>query len=390
MADARAADRAHIDDIEAEIFLLKRSIRGLRGQKKRTQQYLNSYKYPVLTLPSELVSEIFLHYIPVYPRCPPRSGRRFRSPMLLAQICRQWREIALATPRLWRAISLQGQEDPSENYIQFLRSWLGRSGDFTLSIGMDDLYSGDLSAAEIEALIPHRAHWEHISVCATLPHLFTMEGPMPQLRTIEIRDESFQFIPVKFDEIPHLCTATLWDFNYPPELLPWSQLTSLALVAKTPSDVTPILQQTPRLVHCELIVYDDGLDPQPTTELLCLESLILMKHAATQDKPTAYLDTFVLPALRRLQIPDEFIRPYPVDALTSFIERSGCNLQEVLITGDIIVPRRSYRDAFPAIKEFSFDRMAVDYMAWRRSFPTDFYGRYSSDSTDSESTSDSE
>ncbi|KAJ7780860.1 hypothetical protein DFH07DRAFT_696173, partial [Mycena maculata] len=54
------------------------------------QEQLDAYKYPVLTLPDEIVSEIFLDCLPV---C--------RSPMKLGQICSQWRDIAVSSPTLW-------------------------------------------------------------------------------------------------------------------------------------------------------------------------------------------------------------------------------------------------------------------------------------------------
>ncbi|KAJ7020267.1 hypothetical protein C8F04DRAFT_909373, partial [Mycena alexandri] len=68
------------------------------------QEELDSYKYPVLTLPTEIICEIFIHFLPVYPECPPPAG--ILSPTNLTQICRQWRDIALAIPTLWRAMRL--------------------------------------------------------------------------------------------------------------------------------------------------------------------------------------------------------------------------------------------------------------------------------------------
>ncbi|KAJ7834594.1 hypothetical protein B0H13DRAFT_1467448, partial [Mycena leptocephala] len=86
-------------DIDAEILDLERSLFALRNEKALLQHRLDSYKYPVLTLPNEIVSEIFIHFLPIYPFCPPLTG--ILSPNLLTQICRRWREIALATPGLW-------------------------------------------------------------------------------------------------------------------------------------------------------------------------------------------------------------------------------------------------------------------------------------------------
>ncbi|KAJ7231501.1 hypothetical protein C8J57DRAFT_967491, partial [Mycena rebaudengoi] len=61
--------------------------------------------YPVLTLPTDITSEIFTHFLPTYPLCSLING--LLSPMLLGQICHQWRDIALGTPRLWSAIEIK-------------------------------------------------------------------------------------------------------------------------------------------------------------------------------------------------------------------------------------------------------------------------------------------
>jgi hypothetical protein len=76
----------------------------LRSEKSAAQERLDSYKYPVLTLPSEIVCNIFIHFLPIYPTCPPLTGPL--SPILLTHICGGWREIALALPVLWRAITM--------------------------------------------------------------------------------------------------------------------------------------------------------------------------------------------------------------------------------------------------------------------------------------------
>ncbi|KAJ6566281.1 hypothetical protein B0H19DRAFT_1257534 [Mycena capillaripes] len=59
---------------------------------------------PALSLPYELISEIFILCLPLHRRV--RPGRK-RAPLLLAQICGHWRSIALATPELWRSIYLE-------------------------------------------------------------------------------------------------------------------------------------------------------------------------------------------------------------------------------------------------------------------------------------------
>lgn len=66
----RAEDQADLADIEAQILELERRVWSLRQEKDLVQGRLGAYAYPFLTLPNEVVSEIFFHFIPVYPKRP--------------------------------------------------------------------------------------------------------------------------------------------------------------------------------------------------------------------------------------------------------------------------------------------------------------------------------
>ncbi|KAJ7113019.1 hypothetical protein C8R44DRAFT_882055 [Mycena epipterygia] len=366
-AATRAADRARNADIETEILYLERRISLLRIEQAPIQQRLDSYMYPVLALPTEIVSEIFIQFLPVYPRCPPMLG--LLSPNLLAQICRKWREIALSTPALWRAISLDRDSDHAgDNILQqvhILQSWLRRSGSCPLSIQMNGGVDGSFILNVFEAIVPHRARWEFLKLASTsLSDLDTIEGPMPLLCDLSFApfdgDSSDSTPSATFCQAPRLraFTDTRWhggDFTYPPDFLPWSQLTSVTLVRVTPSECAPILTQTVNLVHCQLVVFEDYIY-QLDLELPCLESLVLMKYRKRYVPLIRYLNQFIVPALRRLQVPDEFLGPSSIDMLKSFILKSGCQLQEVCITGKRSLSRASYRHAFPSIPNFTFNR----------------------------------
>ncbi|KAJ6489739.1 hypothetical protein C8R45DRAFT_826632, partial [Mycena sanguinolenta] len=56
---------------------------------------------PALCLPFELTSRTFCLCLPSHGRVRPR---RNAPPLQLAQVCRQWRTVALGTPELWRVI----------------------------------------------------------------------------------------------------------------------------------------------------------------------------------------------------------------------------------------------------------------------------------------------
>ncbi|KAJ7186635.1 hypothetical protein C8R46DRAFT_277182 [Mycena filopes] len=100
-------DRARITAFDTQILELERSgesLQTLRAARDAVQARLDAFKYPVLTLPNEVVCEIFTQFLPTYPLRPPLVGPE--SPTLLTQICHLWREIAIGMPTLWRAIEL--------------------------------------------------------------------------------------------------------------------------------------------------------------------------------------------------------------------------------------------------------------------------------------------
>lgn len=175
---ARAAARAQIADMENQISRLEKSIRSLRLNQ------LESYQYPVLNLPNEIISEIFIHFLPVYPLCPPQTG--LLSPTTLTHICRKWRDVALATPGLWRAILLCYESDNAiEQQVHTLETWLKRSGCCPLSIRMEDFDDIPLDDC-IAAIAHHSARLEHAKLQMSLSGLLSIDGPMPLLRKLSI------------------------------------------------------------------------------------------------------------------------------------------------------------------------------------------------------------
>ncbi|KAJ6481889.1 hypothetical protein C8R45DRAFT_1100293 [Mycena sanguinolenta] len=109
------ADRARVAEIAAQILNLQHTIAELRAEQAMTQERLDSYKYPVLTLPNEIVSEILVHSLPAYTVFRAPIGKD--SPALLTGICRKWRQIALATPALWRVIAVCNSQIPIGQHL---------------------------------------------------------------------------------------------------------------------------------------------------------------------------------------------------------------------------------------------------------------------------------
>ncbi|KAJ7139129.1 hypothetical protein C8R44DRAFT_727238 [Mycena epipterygia] len=352
------ADRARIADVNAEIRDLKRSLVSLRKERRQIQDRLNSYKYPVLTLPNEITSEIFIHFLPGYPICPLDSG--IFSPSLLTLICRKWREIALATPALWRAIGWTVGMTP-----HILESWLARSGISPLSIRykMDGRFTRfKIGPSEFfQTILAYHTRWQNLELLLskrTQPPTTFFQGTMPSLRHLKLKLDTNIDTPLKFPafRVPLLRSVVLDDLALSTVDLPWAQLTSLTLHAVDPADYTLALQKAVNLVHCELLCSDGFTVPQHTGEihLMYLESLVLERWYNAESR-RCHLKSFVLPALRKLQVAEGFLGRHPIDALASFISRSGCEVHNACITGRRITSRGTYRHAFPGISRFIFN-----------------------------------
>ncbi|KAJ6562476.1 hypothetical protein B0H19DRAFT_98392 [Mycena capillaripes] len=342
------ADRARVADLEAQILDLERSLSALRTEKLQVQQRLDSYKYPVLTLPNEIVSEIFINFLPFYPLCPPLTG--ILSPTALARVCHQWRAIALSTPALWRAIGTSSNAIPPKQQIHIVGIWLTRSLCYPLSIEIAAVNSLMHSLEVFAAILPHCARWEYLKIPFQASHSHTIDSPTPLLRHLEVFYEDPSQVEISlFREAPLLRTAVLYS-NASRFILPWAQLTSLTLNIVYPLEFVPILQQTSQLIHCSLYFLCDihrEDDPIPIITLPRLESLDLGSELGWR---LDCLNSFIVPAVRSLILEEQFLAPNPIASLKSFISKSGCNLQKVQITGErSVTDLVAYCQAFPSI-----------------------------------------
>ncbi|KAJ7812238.1 hypothetical protein B0H14DRAFT_2857315, partial [Mycena olivaceomarginata] len=336
------AMRSDLAAVRARIVEIERLIAELRAEQSVAQERLDSYKYPAVNLPNEIISEIFIHFLPIAPFCPPLRG--ILSPTALTHICSTWRAIAMAIPALWTAINLT-----------ICDAWLSRSGSCPLSIVVPDCrWPLAQLPGMVTAIVPHRERLEHLIIYGPSERTFPLvDGPLPRLRHLHLTLFNSPLNKFTLQSAPKLRTAVLNQTAVLRVTLPWGQLTSLALSAIDPQkEWASILQHATRLVHCD-----------PDIILPSLE-VLLLSNPDDVGAITGLLATFVVPALLRLEIPESFlgsdIGPDPLDSLTSFISTSDCKIQEILITkrpSRLCFPESEdkYRAAFPSVPKFSFE-----------------------------------
>ncbi|KAJ7762561.1 hypothetical protein B0H16DRAFT_1807114 [Mycena metata] len=132
--------------------------RRLTQEKITIQRSLNSIIYPILTLPVEITTEIFLHCLPDYAVSP--SGTV--APMLLGRICRQWSNIACSTPRLWAHFVAHFWQGP--RFEPLLREWLRRARTAPLSLALLLPFNRSAHSTSLATLtLPFTDHWAQIT-----------------------------------------------------------------------------------------------------------------------------------------------------------------------------------------------------------------------------------
>lgn len=351
----------------ARLGRIDAAISQLQLQKESLTKQLDARKYSVLTLPNELVAEIFIHALDR----PSLNG--YPLPTVLAQVCCHWRNVALSLPMLWRTISLKLNSLTLDRRLMMAKTWFRRSGrrplSLTLKYGPDCrgvTHVGPHFPLFIRELSPQFSRLEHLDVGVTLrgDSLELLRHPMPQLKHLALTMNRVYTtespVVMSPENVPLLRSLELRHFHPYHELsFPWEQITTLICDHIEYRDLCKILEQSPALLHCAVSRMQRGLaTPSPVT-LPRLESLIFSLYDFDDSLFGIFpISHMTLPALRILQIPETYLRYPSFDALLAFVSRSRCSLEELRIIDLTHTSEQAYIDKFSAIPSLSFYRQS--------------------------------
>ncbi|KAJ7734261.1 hypothetical protein B0H16DRAFT_1767529 [Mycena metata] len=275
----------------------------LDADRRKLLAIVSSFSYDVSTIPVEIISQIFVECLPADGRVRPSPPR---APLVLTQICRRWREIALGTGQLWRSFDFTLQS----------AAWCERANNYPLSLtlrcahGRFKLPPGFL--ATIAAFAPH---WERMELALQNLSSFSFNiddftarigGPLLALSTLALT----------VDHLPYAIEQTPGMLKNLPQLRDFRLFNGLAL-----SDV-PIA--FPALRHLGLWDIDFDLPAAPVLgPLPPVQSLFL--DLAGSD----VLAFVTLPHLRRLNY--SIYSSDDIDTLLAFIGRSACALTHLTL-----------------------------------------------------------
>ncbi|KAF7367529.1 F-box domain-containing protein [Mycena sanguinolenta] len=332
------------------------------AERRRIINDLNSKFCPILTLPPEITSEIFSHYV-TNPPWLGVAGKSAPGPLTLAAVCQSWRYICFSTHCLWASLRLFPSLWVIDDFIHLLECWLQRAGHHPLDLEVWD--QGQDSTMTILSVISHHSlHLRTLIFSLFTPFSFPNDEfwkRVPLLTKLSVRITAYvhwhdtSVMISAFREAPRLREVCLSGNSAQHMLLPWIQLTHLEFQETSPSSCLHVLKETPNVQVLSVSLPHLGRE-LPHAMTLLLPHRVTLHHLHTlkfsDDLEGKLLERLVLPALKTIHL-SLLIGP----GILSFINlgfRSAWSLQSICFTEMVVNECISCLQSLPSITHIQF------------------------------------
>ncbi|KAG1875777.1 hypothetical protein F4604DRAFT_1680653 [Suillus subluteus] len=342
----------------------------LLKQKKKIIESINLHKRlvsPLWLLPTEVLSQIFCHCLPQIPKLgelqPPS---KLTVPMLLARICRRWREVVVDMPNLWRVLSVKVDDRNWQQAAFSYDSWLKRAQGRPLSLRLQ--FRADDHSTKLQRLLQ-----SYTNQIKSLSVDFHRPGT-PEFNTfrdlLALEEMSMHFNEdICADEMPasllrsvSQLPAILCSFDVSGWSLSlsevsscdpvWAPLTTLGIGLWEAETVLRLLQLAPNLSSLTIcILFFDGepLNPFTHTNLQTLHISCDYYDDETLNV-CDLLDALSFPTLRVLSVYG--VSEWPHEEFKAFLARSKCPLESLIVRGSVVTDeqRAEYVALIPSLQ----------------------------------------
>ncbi|KAJ7226215.1 hypothetical protein C8J57DRAFT_1586069 [Mycena rebaudengoi] len=318
LASGNAAElRANLAAIKAEIIQHKNELCILEKREREVEERLAHVEYPVLALPPEITSRIFVECLQSHGRVIPSPHA---APLFLAQICRHWRDIALSTCELWSSIYVDVES--SVPWALF-ETWFARAKGHPLSLGLFFGIREPTPVLEFVCSVSERLRRLELRVSYDTPHqLPSLNASFPLLRHFTSKHTTQAQIEGVLQGAPTLRELRLLGMSTTPNF-PLPSLARLDINPNVPiAEFFVILDRFPRLEHLGCWV-DDAI--AYTAKPRSFQQPLSLRLGGTDG--ATVLNYITLPNLRSLDLPDYI----DWDIVLAFLSRSRCPLDYLSI-----------------------------------------------------------
>ncbi|KAJ7236168.1 hypothetical protein C8J57DRAFT_1728321 [Mycena rebaudengoi] len=312
-----------------KLALLQSKLQLLAEKRRSILRKLDAVIYPVNTLPSDIMAEIFMHYVDKSLIQSVPSSLNTDSPLRLASVCSAWRRVALSFPRLWAVLRLSWCPLSVTGREKLLHCWLSRAGGCLLDL---QLKGRDLTPAISDAIAHYAPQLRSLTLGPYLGSQLSQFAAAPQLRKV-----SFS------------ASDPSW------AKLPWNQITSLDLLHRTPS--LEVLKAAPNLEMLSLRALDSDNDSEEFDDGQTLVPIVMTKlhtliiYPSSSSSNCSIFDHLALPALRTLELGGDL----NIEQLGALIGRSACTLTEMHLHDQTAVETIGYLNLSESIERLTIE-----------------------------------
>lgn len=314
--DERKLIRDAIAGAEAQMFQLMQDRLVNKKKLELFDEFLEAHRallIPIRNLPTELLQDIFLFYA----ETPTGYHRWIRPPFVLGQVCRAWRQAAVALPGLWNklpAFKLTSPRTKDRSYTSFLEELLRRSGNSpTLRVFIRAPFK-DVAQNHpvITTLAPHAKRIQTLTIESSVATVKLFSGMANDLVNLEQLDLSFWAYKTfgtdeqrgwvdEFQSAPKLKKVSIMGKCPPHITLPWSNIQEY----RERYDGGPALQLFERsrgsLTTLEIVKVRHQVPMIPPTTLEGLKTLkVKLEHPS--DVAARFLTNMTLPAIESVHV----------------------------------------------------------------------------------------
>ena len=351
--DDKISDQiAHIEALQLQAEQAKIKLDRLREERAAVLETFADYRRfcsPFRNLPEDVLREICIACVQF--GVPELSYGHTPMPYILSQTCGGMRHVALNTPIIWAAMSVNIRKGIQFQSIKVYEQvyailarraieWFERAGALALSVIIEDadyLYTtfntsnSDPTCLLFDALLRFSTRWkefEFISLRQAVPKPLIRiasltASDVPMLQSVSICLP--HFLPNSAFEDSELlrisslrrltlsCVVRIFAVN-------WAVLTSITINGDTANQIGRVLQETRCLQFCNIVVHDSDEHYAHKINLPVLKTLIITNSNYDQYSPAIHsiLEAITAPILEIFENNIEFLDLSLVD----FIKRS--------------------------------------------------------------------